>query len=139
MGRFKTTRKPRIVYKQARHFTKAQSPCHRCIVTLEIPKGTRVHLSSEHGRKRRAACAITKGIQYVPNNPGNTAINWGISLKDFQANAKDVECARSYYDLNYTYEVGKEQFPKYAFDEEYDVDCSSGIHFFDRIEDALAY
>lgn len=139
MGRFKTTRRPRTVYKRA---------CHRyvndlgntvegfCIVMLEIPKNTQIRLSTEDERKCRAARAITKSIQYVP---GYDDDDWEMPLKRFQKEARDIEKAFSCWEPAYTYIVGKEQKPVEPFNDEDDVDCASGIHFFQTLEEALNY
>lgn len=144
MGRFKVTRRPRTVYKQA---------CHRvivndlgdtvkryCLVTLEIPKGTQIRLNMKGERKCRAARAITKRIQHVfVDRDHDFDLPWKMPLNRFQEEAQDIEEAFSLYESAYTYVVGKEQIPTEPFDDTLDEDCASGIHFFQTLEEALKY
>ena len=86
------------------------------ILKLEIPKGAIVF--SINGSKCRTNTAkvleiVTKGI------PKNTVM--------FSA-----------FDEHFKYEVGKTyEIPD--FDTRYNVECSSGIHFFKTVEEAVAY
>lgn len=81
------------------------------IVELEIPKGAKVFCIN--GDKCRTNKAKVVSISY-----GNIA--------------------ESFYDISFTYEVGKEIEIK-DFNPNYNVECGSGIHFFKNKEDAKFY
>lgn len=86
--------------------------CQNCLVTLEIPKGAIVFgINGCQFRTNKAKCIE------ISNN---------------------IKIAHSYYDYNFTYEVGKE-YEIDNFNLMYNVECESGIHFFKTKKEAKKY
>jgi hypothetical protein len=89
---------------------------HNKIATLCIPKGT--HFQAEHGDKHRAEQAIVMAIEDRNGNP--------------------CEIGYSKYEYDFTYEVEKTIKPAKPYDTRLN-ECSSGIHFHLRKEEAMDY
>lgn len=105
-----------VVYKKAISPERAS----RVIVELLIPKEAK--RSQAFSNKCRAEFAIVKSIR---------TIGGGETL--------DLERAVSFHASQLNYRVGETVRPEEPFDEDWKVECTSGIHFFMTEEEALNY
>lgn len=88
-----------------------------CIVTLEIPIGAIVYSINNNKCRTNRAKAISIVMQ------DDTSVSY----------------AQSYYDISFFYKVGKEIDISETFNLMYNVECSTGIHFFRTREEAENY
>jgi hypothetical protein len=86
------------------------------IVNLIIPAGARVYVTDGKCRASEAK------VESMVTQHGQRAVSEGYSM----------------WDNSYKYRVGQVQKPKYAYDRQ-GGQCTSGIHFFLDINDALAW
>ena len=125
-GQVKKIEKTRFGYKAAFIVSK-KSPylIVPVIVKLKINKGTRVRepfIGSKYYTKKRCSVAHVVGVSFM--------------------NGKKVEdsVVRSFYDYDFIYRIGDTLKPlKTEFCTDPDLECASGIHFFDTAKEARRY
>ncbi len=109
---------------------KAYSQDNEVIVKLLIPKDAR--RGSAFRRKCRCDKAKVLDIEQLhrPSTPG--------SIFGDSPYGSGIVCARSIYDRQFEYEIGKEVSVD-NFDEDRSHECAPGIHFFMTREEAVNY
>ncbi|ASD50541.1 hypothetical protein FDI24_gp007 [Acidovorax phage ACP17] len=144
--------KPLRVYK----VTESEFGYGRVIVSLKIPVGAVIYHDPEYilslpsigSRKMRASKAVVvEQFEFMDDSLGfstEVAVENGKAVTYVRIpqaevkRGKIVETSLSQYDSNFEYHTGKTVRPTKAFNR-IDVQCTTGIHFFVNLGDALAY
>ena len=138
-------------YKKCVYFDKSNYRFTECIVELEIPDDAKIVRPiaidiwcTRNSSKLRCDKATVKAIfSYDPFSnyyrlPDNTIAYSITSLSDFVDNFRN-ENLMVIFKLAFKYVVGETVTPKYELDDDIYHECSSGIHFFETIEEATSY
>lgn len=127
-----TVHKDLPVFKKARD----RSLAYSVIVNMELLCGSVFHArpqaftgaSTVETRKMRADSAYVHSIAYADPR----------SISHLEAIGTETRYARSCHDMNFYYEVGETVRPSIGFNRFPGI-CSTGIHFFLNVRDAIQY
>ena len=113
---------------------------HPVILQLYIPKGALITETTkkylEHG------CVKEKKDDHAKHRCSKAFVRaiWAHDILNNNkiTEYKNVKEARSYYSWGFIYRIHEEVVPEVEFSENL-AECGSGIHFFDKLEDAVSY
>ena len=123
----------KIVYKLARD-RRDGCEIRKAIIALGIPKRASKICSKKKSRKCRTSKAYTLAICPLVSMPERRMIR-AIKIDTRYT----LEQAHSRYSRWYVYKVGKCQVPEFEFEKRRDIECASGIHYFECAKSAAAY
>ena len=138
-------------YKKCVYFDKSNYRFTECIVELEIPDDAKIVRPiaidiwrTRNSSKLRCSKAVVKAI-FSYDEFGNydrlpdDTTAYSISSLTYFVNHLRTEYLTEAFKRAFKYVVGETVTPEYDFDDNVHYDCSSGIHFFETIEEAVKY